>query len=57
MGRLEESNRFVSSIEDAELVEIDELDTELVAEAAVVDEVALVDEAALQGEVLVAEPV
>jgi len=57
MGRLEESNRFVSSIEDAELVEIAELDSELVAEAAVVDEGALVDGAAFQGEVLVAEPV
>ena len=51
MGRLEESNRFVSSIEDAELVEIAELDSELAVEAAEVDE------AALQGEVLVAEPI
>ncbi len=52
MGRLEESNRFVSSIEDAEIVDVADAFSEHVAQAAVVDESELPDE-----EVLVADPV
>ena len=63
MGRLEESNRFVSSIEDAEVIDITEAESPLVTEASVVGEAALVaeaavvDDAVLDAEVLVAEPV
>jgi len=51
MGRLEESNRFVSSIEDAEIVDVSELGDVMVASEAV--EESEVPEA----EILVADPV
>ena len=62
MGRLEESNRFVSSIEDAEIIAIPEAEdvtpeAMVVAESALVAEAAVVDETTFDGEVLVAEPV
>ena len=62
MGRLEESNRFVSSIEDAELIEIAEADSAVVHEAAPVItsepvESPVIHEPAFDGEVFEAEPI
>lgn len=68
MGRLEESNRFVSSIEDAEVIDIEDADSAVVAEAAIVDEsifadqavieeAGVLDDSAFDGEVFIAEPV